>query len=99
MISRNQIVFRKISANKKGEVKGETVYPSANGKYLTHHMYIISNKISERAHQLSDYVFEDNDDILSKKKCHHIDKFTWNNKNDNIRWATSTESKLKCGSL
>jgi hypothetical protein len=50
------------------------------------------NDIYEVEYRLTGYVFEDNDNILSKKECDHISRFTWNNKSDNIRWVISLEN-------
>jgi hypothetical protein len=50
------------------------------------------NDIKEFAHLLTGYAFEDNDDILNKKECDHIDRFPWNNKSANIMWSTAVEN-------
>jgi hypothetical protein len=57
-------------------------------------MNINGAEILECAHWLTDYLFGDHHDILNKRECDHIDRFTWNNKCDNIRCTTQIENKL-----
>jgi hypothetical protein len=92
-ISRKHAYVRNIATNKKDEIKIEAVYPTVNGKYFMSQMKMNGNQISEFIYRQTCYVFEDIDDILSKKECDHIDRFSWNDKSDNIRWVTQIENK------
>lgn len=76
MIIGKQVELRKITRNMKGKVKKETVYQTVHGKYFKYFMNINGNHITELVHRFTGYVFEDNNGILNKKDCHHIDRFT-----------------------
>jgi hypothetical protein len=72
--------------------KIENVYSPITERNLNYVLNKNGNQIAEFAHRLTGYVFEDNDDSLIQKECDNIDKFTWNNKSDKIRWAPLSEN-------
>jgi hypothetical protein len=66
IITRKQVVFRKIIRYKKEETNVETANPINNDKYLSCNLNINCNYIAKFAHRLTGYVSEENDDILMK---------------------------------
>jgi hypothetical protein len=69
------------------------IYPIVSDRYFQYTIKNNGNQIHKPTHLLTGEVFEESEDILNKKDEDHIDRLTWNNKGDNITWATPTENK------
>jgi hypothetical protein len=103
LIRRNSLALKKITYNKKGEIKETLVYPSFSSsegyfKYiLTDNQNGIEKRCNVYAQRLFGMIFNGNDDIFRKLDCDSIDRNRCNNRPVNLRWVTSQENQCNKG--
>jgi hypothetical protein len=49
------------------------------------------------AHRLFGWIYNNNNDIIRKTDCDHIDRHRWCNRPENLGWVTSVENQNKKG--